>query len=108
MLGKDARVGRRFLTFRDAVRAHVHSERVYDNYPIYASLLAVAVWLFGRLPQLTPVDLELRSPGLFLLFATAVVSGSVLAFALGMVGMWRPGRASLVLSLLAMLIPCLP
>ena len=91
-----------------AVRAHVRSHRAYENYPTYGALLAAAVWLFGQLPVATPMDLRLSTPALFLLSGVAFVGGSILAFALGLVGLWRPGRASVILSILAMAFPHFP
>lgn len=95
-------------TLREAVRAHVRSHRAYENYPTYGALLAAAVWLFGQLPVVTPMDFRFGTPALFLLSGTAFVGGSLLSFALGMVGLWRPGRASVILSILAMAFPYFP
>lgn len=87
----------------------VRGEQRYAEYPHYAVLLAAAVWLFGQLPAGTDaMAVVMRSPALLTLAGALWVGGSALACALSLVGVWRPGRANVALSVLALALCCMP
>jgi len=68
-------------------------------------VLAAILWLFSRLPIDNPSMLALDgSPGFFRLAGILSIIGTALAAALGCVGIWRPGRNNVALSVFALVL----
>ena len=87
----------------------IRSDRRYAAYPRYALLVALAVWLLEQLPAGTDaMAARLGSPALLFLWGAACVGGAALAASLSLVGVWRPGRASVLLCATALAVCCLP
>jgi hypothetical protein len=97
-----------YRALRVNVSRHVRDHAAYENYPAYAMLVALSVWLFQQYPVRTSLDFQMWNPTVVLFGGFVVACGSVLAFALGLIGMWRPGAKSIVLSCIAMLLACPP
>jgi hypothetical protein len=95
----------RDLAARNALTASIRFEPRYAWYPHYAVVLASVIWLFSRLPVDDAALLALDgSPG-FLRFAGVIsITGTALAAALGCVGIWRPGRNNVALSVFALIL----
>jgi hypothetical protein len=93
----------RNLAARSAWTANFRFERRYAEYPHYAVLLACAMALLAHLPVGTGImPVVSHSPLGLALLGALWVGGAVLAAALAVIGVWRPGRANFVLSLLAL------
>jgi hypothetical protein len=91
------------------VIAQARSEARYAAYPRYAVLMALAAWLLEQLPAGTDaMEARVGSPALMFLWCALCVGGTALAAGLSLLGMWRPGRGSVVLSAAALVICCLP
>ena len=94
---------------RGTLVTQIRADHRYEAYPRYALLVALAVWLVELLPAGTDaMAARLGSPVLLHLWGAACVGGAALAAALGLVGVWRPGRASVLLCAAALAVCCLP
>jgi hypothetical protein len=94
---------------REGMRACIADQCDVRHWPRYAVFLSLSVWLFGHLPVTNEAASVLVStPLLALLACTVLVAGSALAVSLALVGIWQPGRASVVFSTLAVGIAAIP
>lgn len=94
---------------REGMRACLRDQCDVAHWPRYAVFLSLSVWLFGHLPVTNDAAAILvATPMLAWLACSVLVVGSVLAVSLAFVGIWQPGRASVVFSTLAVAIAAMP
>lgn len=99
----------RTSSIRVGMQACLRDQRDIRSWPRYAIFLSFTIWLFGHLPVTNEAaSILITTPLLAFLTCGIFVVGSVLAVALGAVGIWLPGRASIVMSALAVAIAALP
>ena len=87
------------------LRGHVRQDPAYSGYPKYAILLACSGWICAQVPvSRESFAVLLDSPSLLFLSEASFLAAGSLAIALGIVGLLRPGRWSIPLSALGILI----
>jgi hypothetical protein len=87
----------------------LRSDSRYEAYPRYAVLVALAAWLIQQLPAGTGAMTACTgSSGLMSLWCSVCGGGAALAAALGVLGATRPGRASPLLGVAALVLCCMP
>jgi hypothetical protein len=87
------------------LRDHLRSNPGYANYPKYAVALACATWALMHVPvEREAFLIAIESPSLGLLSEITLIASCLLAITSGLIGLFRPGRWSKVLSVLGIVV----
>ena len=85
----------------------MRGDRQYDRFASYSLAIAATVWLFGRLPiSREYFEVLVYLPATWRFQQVTLLSGTILAITLGVIGLLRPGPRTFILSVAGIGLGC--